>query len=534
MVAWAEDGLPFGPGDLRGQPLILNNEQKAFLYRAYELHPICVCWGKRDCTHESRPGRRRFNRVALSLAKGLAKTELGAVIAAAELHPDSPVRCVNWWKPRGGDWEPEGGPVRSPYIPVLATTEEQVEDLGYGVLLDMLGNSRYGRDFDLGLERIVRWGGDGICQPMSSAPNSKDGALTTFQWFDETHRLYLPNQAHAHQTMLANMAKRPIADPWSLETTTAYATGQGSIAERTMEYARKVAEGKVKDSRLFFYHRQAATTHDLATAAGRRAAVVEARGPEAAAWSDIGRICAQWDDPSTDKGYLARVWLNQPNALAGRAFDVETFRELAIRGRSIPEGALVTLGFDGSLRNDATGIVATEVATGHQQVVGVWENPGRDDWEVPELEVDQAMTEAFARWQVWRAYCDPYWWESWVSAWSGRFGEKRVIQFRTNSLRRIYPALKVFAAAIAREELTHDGNPVYEAHIGNARRHETPFEDSDDKPKHMWTIEKERADSPFKIDLAMAGALSWQARLDALAAGAKPEKRRPPKVLIPA
>lgn len=224
---WAEDGLPFGPGDLRGQPLQLNKEQRAFVYRAYEMHPMCACWGKRLCTHRSRPGRRRFNRVALSLAKGLMKTELGAVLTAAELHPDSPVRCVNWWKPRGGEWEPEGGPVNSPYIPVLATTEEQVEDLGFGVLLDMLTNSRYGREFDLGLERIQRWGGDGICQPMSTAPNSKDGALTTFQWFDETHRLYLPNQKHAHQTMLSNMAKRPLADPWSLETTTAYAPGQG-------------------------------------------------------------------------------------------------------------------------------------------------------------------------------------------------------------------------------------------------------------------------------------------------------------------
>jgi len=470
--------------------------------------------------------------VALSLAKGLAKTELGAVITAAELHPDAPVRCVSWRRRRGGAWEPEGGPVRSPYIPVLATTEEQVEDLGFGVLLDMLSNSRYARELDIGLERIMRRNGDGRgVQPMSSAPNSKDGALTSFQWFDETHRLYLPNQKHAHQTMLANTAKRPLADPWSLETTTAYATGQGSIAEATHAYGRQIAEGKVRDSRMFFYHRQASPHHDLTTAAGVRAAVVEARGPDAIPWSDIPRICSQWDDPSTDKDYLARVWLNQPNSLAGRAFNASKFTARGREGEAIPDGALVTLGFDGSRTHDATGLVATEVATGHQQVVGVWENPGREDWEVPDREVDTTMKEAFARWSVWRAYCDPYWWESYVAKWAGEFGEKKVLAFPTNSIRRMAPALQAYRRAIEDAELTHDAHASYMAHVGNACRAETQFRDAEDKP--VWLIAKERPDSPFKIDLAMAGCLSWQARLDAVAAGAKPDRPKGISLYIP-
>jgi hypothetical protein len=35
----------------------------------------------------------------------------------------------------------------------------------------------------------------------------------------------------------------------------------------------------------------------------------------------------------------------------------------------------------------------------------------------------------------------------------------------------------------------------------------------------MWTIQKDRHDSPRKIDLAMAGCLSWEARRDAIKAG---------------
>jgi stage V sporulation protein SpoVS len=38
----------------------------------------------------------------------------------------------------------------------------------------------------------------------------------------------------------------------------------------------------------------------------------------------------------------------------------------------------------------------------------------------------------------------------------------------------------------------------------------------------MHTLSKDRPDSPSKIDGAMAGVLSWEARGDAIAAGAKP------------
>jgi hypothetical protein len=41
--------------------------------------------------------------------------------------------------------------------------------------------------------------------------------------------------------------------------------------------------------------------------------------------------------------------------------------------------------------------------------------------------------------------------------------------------------------------------------------------DEEDKP--LWVIQKERPDSPHKIDAAMAACLSWEARCDALASG---------------
>ena len=71
VVDWMHEHLVFGPGDLRGQPLELDAEQQAFIWRFYELFP----------KGHPHAGRRRFRRCALSLAKGLRKTELAACVA---------------------------------------------------------------------------------------------------------------------------------------------------------------------------------------------------------------------------------------------------------------------------------------------------------------------------------------------------------------------------------------------------------------------------------------------------------------------
>jgi hypothetical protein len=163
---------------------------------------------------------------------------------------------------------PIGRGVTDPYIPMVAYTEEQVEELAYGALRVILEESVLRHDFDIGLERVLRKGGSGRCEPLASSPNSADGARTTFQVFDETHRMARPRLKAAHRTMLANIPKRKLADAWSLETTTAPAPGEGSIAEDTMRFAKQIGEGKISDPKLFFFHRQASDHHDLMTQRG--------------------------------------------------------------------------------------------------------------------------------------------------------------------------------------------------------------------------------------------------------------------------
>ena len=172
--------------------------------------------------------------------------------------------------------------------------------------------------------------------------------------------------------------------------------------------------------------------------------------------------------------------------------------------------------------NDATGIVATEVETGHQQVVGVWEQPFGtvgDNWQVPEDEVNDAIAAAFQRWKVWRLYADPPYWQSQIAKWSGEFGEKHVLEWWTNRRTPMTRALEAYQTAIQTGALSHDGNKSMGYHIANAYRHDLPQRDEQGRP--LYLIRKERSDSPNKIDLAMAGVLSWEARNDAIAAGAQ-------------
>ena len=127
--------------------------------------------------------------------------------------------------------------------------------------------------------------------------------------------------------MLANLPKRRLADAWALEVTTAPEPGAGSVAEATMEYARAIEEGRTKDASIFYFHRQASDDHDLTTEEGVRAAIIEASGA-AASWRDIDAIVSFWKDPTTDRQYFRRVWLNQLVKGGQQAFNVERWRSL--------------------------------------------------------------------------------------------------------------------------------------------------------------------------------------------------------------
>ena len=333
-----------------------------------------------------------------------------------------------------------------------------------------------------------------------------------------THWWTIPKLVRAHQTMMANLPKRKLSDAWALEVTTAPEPGSGSVAESTMNYAKAIAEGRVKDARIFYFHRQASDEHDLETEEGARAAVIEASGP-AASWSDIDSIVELWRDPTTDRAYWERVWCNRLVKSSHKAFDTERWKQLARKDNPAKPGDLIVLGFDGGQFHDSTGLVATHVETGYQWKMGLWECPyGQENWQVPVEEVDAAVDEAFEEYEVWRMYADPPYWQSWTAIWASKYGDDRVIEWWTNRRKQMSYALENFNTGIISGDISHSGDPDFSRHLGNSYRHDLP--QRDEEGKKLWLIRKERSDSPNKIDLAMAGVLSWEARTDAIAAGA--------------
>ncbi len=82
------------------------------------------------------------------------------------------------------------------------------------------------------------------------------------------------------------------------------------------------------------------------------------------------------------------------------------------RDRQLEDGATVCLGFDGSYNGDVTALVVASCADKpHVDVAQVWERPEyAHGWEVPIVEVEDAIRDACRRSTVREIVCDPFRW----------------------------------------------------------------------------------------------------------------------------
>lgn len=517
-----EDRAVYGPGSLQGEPYVIDPEFRAFIYRAYEVFPRGHEW----------EGRRRFKRVGLSVRKGLAKTEKQALLAFCELHPDGPTRFDGW----DAQGNPVGRPVRAPYIPMLAVSVDQVEELAFGALTYIVTEGADADLFDVSKERICRLDErgreDGKAVPLANSPGSRDGARTTMNCFDEPHRLYLQRQLDAHKTMDANLPKRPLDDPWSLYVGTAGQPGQGSVMEMVHAEAEQIAAGKIERPDLFYLYRTDDGGHDLDVKVERVKAIAEATGPAGEFGpGQFDEIASQWDRPGADKAFLERVWLNRWRKSKSQAFDMRKVETLCRTDDGqphavIPDGAFVAAGFDGARWRDATALTITDIATGRQMLLGCWERPEDvEEWEVPADEVSDLVADMMSRYEVWRLYCDPPWWYETVASWAARW-PGRVLEWHTQVKSKMIPALLAYVEAIDSGIVTYGSNPWLDnliRHLGNSGRKELKTLDADGRPQ--WILQKQDGRLEDKIDAAMSAVLSWTACVDARREGAKPKPK---------
>lgn len=539
-LAWMEFFVVHGPGDVQGRPVRHGDEFSGFVA---------------DCYAVDGSGRMLYDSAFLSRPKGADKSGLGARTALFEaLGP-----CRFGGFASGGEvyrdpWgagfeyvyavgEPMGRHVVTPYIRCMATEEGQtgnVYDSIHYNLTDVDAPLSAVPGVDAGLTRVFLPGG-GEVTPSTASSASKDGGKETFIVFDETHLYDTPELRRMYATVTRNLRKRKrSAGTWFLETTTMFAPGRESVAEGTYEYAEALRE-KAEDGtrrhkrlreRLLYDHRWG-ECEDLSDEAALRAAVEDAYG-EAMGWNDLAGIVDEFYDLRKDPLDSRRFFLNARTSASDAWLDSGEWAACAAPLESIADGETVTLGFDGSVREDSTALVVCRVSDGHLELVGVgdrvacWERPtdAGPEWQVDRDEVDAAVTIAMERWRVVGFYADPPHWADYLDRWQSVHGPRmrvkasaaRPMEWWTNRLKAMVAALERFHTAARSRDLSHDGGATLTRHVLNARRRLTPS---------GMTIAKEHPGSARKIDAAMAAVLAYEARADAVAQGLnRPRKPR--------
>ena len=486
VAEWIVGNCVYGPGDVYGQTVELTAEEIAFLHDLYAI--------------DRMTGRRLTDVGVYSRGKGTRKSELGAWITLAEVR--GPVRA--WLSDTG---RPIAGPVNDPYAIVVATTEDQASATCYGALRAIVNASPALEDyFDLGLERILLRDKPGRIELLQTRnPGALDGARPTFQVGEETHLWIGPTLHEAWATLRRNLRKRSASQPWVFCPTTAYQPGEGSVLESLHEMTGRMATGRKTVSRVLFDHREAEQHWDLDDPEQLRAAITEASGD--AFWRDTELIANDWTDPMVTPSAFRRYWLNSPVVtedtwVAPQAWDACQSDE------QLQPGDRVCLGFDGSLTDDATALVACRLTDGLLSVIGLWQPRGQDE-PVDQAAVDATLRAAFDTFDVVRAYCDPPRWQDWISTWSADF--PTLAEWWTGRPKAMGDALERFHTAVHTGQLVHDGDADLAAHVSNARRQDH---------RGYMAIRKENPWSARKIDAAMAAVLAYEARADAIADGA--------------
>ena len=179
-------------------------------------------------------------------------------------------------------------------------------------------------------------------------------------------------------------------------------------------------------------------------------------------------------------------------------------------------GTRICIGFDGSEVDDWTALRA-ETIDGYQftprygpdRKPTIWNPAEHYDHRTPRAEVHAAIDDIFERYDVQRGYFDPPLWPTEIDEWELRHGETRIIRWQTYRPHQMHAALERFVTDLLTARISHDGCPVTEQHIANARKAT--------RGRDAYLLAKPNQHQ--KIDAAMASVLAHEAAADARADG---------------
>lgn len=416
--------------------------------------------------------------------------------------------CGCSWQYRYQPGEPMGMPWPSPLIQLLATSEDQVDNV-FRPLSAMARGPRLKDRMKVreGFIRIL--GGDGDAESnridaVTSSALSRLGAPITAYLHDESGMYTKSNKL---MTVAETMRRGCSAmGGRGLETTNCFDPSEQSVAQKTFESkARDVFKFYEPPPKHLQYHLKAerAKIHAFNYAGSPHA---DRNGIE----SESAELLEK-DPAQAERFYGNRIVAGSGTWLDGRKWHARK------KPRDVPKGTPVVLGLDGSDTDDWTAIRA-ETADGYQftptygpdKLPTVW-NPADHGGQVPRLEVAAAVAELMEFFRVVRFYFDPPDWKTEGDGWAAEYGEKRVVRWATYRVVQMHAAAERLLTDVVKKDatFTHDGCPFAQAQVENARKAA--------RPNKRYVLTK--ADGKHqKIDVCVTSIITHEAAGDVTAA----------------
>jgi hypothetical protein len=510
---WIERHCRVPGGVYEGEPLLFNGWQLYVTANHYRVKPDAVAdprrllapfvyrrsviVGPQKCGKSPwGAGYLLLEAVGPSLFAGWAK--------GGERYRCSDHGCGCGWEYRYEPGEAMGVPRRKSLLGLLAYAETQTANV-YEPLQTMIHNGPLS-EFVHVREGFIRLPNRGKIVPLTSAARSKLGQPLTGGLGDESGLYTASNKVlDSWQTM-----RRGIA---AMQGRTVELTNPWDPAENSA--AQQAFDSQQKD--IFRYYRKPPA--DLSYANKRERHRIHVYVYADSPWVDPTTIDAEAAElVETDPAQAERFFGNRL-VIGQGAWMPDKLWDSRKAPRDEPaDGAEVCLGFDGSDVNDHTGIrlrtldgyrfTPTYLVGGERRPT--WWDPKK--WpggKVPRSEVHAAVEQIATRYKVIRGYCDPPGWQSEIADWALKYGEDVFVEWSTNRVSQMHPALERAVTDLVSGRSTHDGCEVTAVHVANARKLA--------KPGEKYLLGK--PNDHQKIDMAMADVLAWEAGEDARAAG---------------
>ncbi|HET7386990.1 MAG TPA: hypothetical protein VFJ19_10045 [Nocardioidaceae bacterium] len=403
--------------------------------------------------------------------------------------------CGCGWEYEYQPGEAMGAPRRKSLLGLLAYAESQTNNV-YEPLQTMIHSGPLA-EFVHVREGFIRLPNRGKIVPLSSAARSKLGQPLTGGLGDESGLYTASNKVlDTWQTMRRGIAAM---QGRTVELTNPWDPMENSAAQQAFES---------RQADIFRYYRKPPA--DLSYANKRERHKIHAYVYADSPWVDPATIDAEAaelveTDPTQAERFFGNRLVQGLGAFLTEALWDET------QADAPAEIKHVSGGFDGSRSGDWTAIRLETIdgyrftpTYGPDSRPAFW-NPAEWGGRIPRGEVDAAVEEIFDRYKVARFYVDPRHWETQADEWASRHGDDVVIEWPTNKIGRMFPALTRFLEDTAERATTHDGDPTARLHALAARKIA--------KAGDQYILGKPSENQ--KIDILMADVLAHEAAADA-------------------